>query len=63
MLEKEAAGELMRAFGKALRAQPNWKSYILSSLETFESCFGRRADKRRRLYNGMIPCQLYMYLK
>ena len=63
MLEKEAAAELCRAFGKALRACPNWSSYILSSLEQFENCFGRRADKRRRLYNGMIPCQLYMYLK
>lgn len=63
LMEKESAGELCRAFGKALRAQTGWKSYILSSHEQFESCFGRRADKRRRLYNGMIPCQLFMYLK
>ncbi len=63
LMEKQSAGELYRAFGSALRARPNWKCYILSSHEQFESCFGRRADKRRRLYNGMIPCQLYMYLK
>ena len=63
MMEKEEAGELIRAFGRALRAQSGWKSYILSSHEQFENCFGRRADRRRRLYNGMIPCQLYMYLK
>ena len=61
MMEKEAAGELYRDFGRALRAQPNWKSYILSSHESFEHCFGRRADKSRRLYNGMIECRLYMY--
>ena len=63
LLEKEAAAELCRAFGKALRARPGWKSYILSSLENFENCFGRRADKSRRLSNGMIPCRLYMYFK
>ena len=31
--------------------------------EDFERIFGRRADKRRKLYNGMIKCQLYMYFK
>ena len=29
----------------------------------FEKEFGRKADKRRKLYNGMIKCQLYMYYK
>ena len=29
----------------------------------FEVFFGRKADKRRKLYNGMIKCQLYMYFK
>lgn len=62
MLEKEAAAELMRAFGKAMRGSENWKIYVISSLENFENAYGKRADKRRRLYNGMIPCQLYMYL-
>ncbi len=62
LLEKREAGELYRDFGKALRAVPGWKAYILSSHESFENCWGKKADKRRRLYNGMIPCQLYMYL-
>ena len=61
LLEKQEAGELIRSFGKAVRACPGWKAYILSSHESFESCWGKRADKRRRLYNGMIPCQLFMY--
>jgi len=63
LMEKESAGELYRAFGRSMRALDHWKIFILSSHEQFESCFGRRADKRRRLYNGMIPCQLFMYLK
>ena len=62
LLEKEAAAELMRAFGKTIRKTENWKTYVISSLENFENVYGKRADKRRRLYNGMIPCQLYMYL-
>ena len=62
LLEKEAAVELMRAFGKTMRKTENWKVYVISSLENFENVYGKRADKRRRLYNGMIPCQLYMYL-
>ena len=62
LLEKEAAAELMRAFGKTMRKTENWKTCVISSLENFENVYGKRADKRRRLYNGMIPCQLYMYL-
>ena len=39
------------------------KQYILSSDPLFERCFGRKADKRRKLYNGMIKCELHMYFK
>jgi putative N6-adenine-specific DNA methylase len=35
--------------------------YLLSSDAEFEKCFGRPADKKRKLYNGMIRCDLYMY--
>ena len=61
LLEKQEAGELIRSFGKAVRACPGWRTYVLSSHESFENCWGKRADKRRRLYNGMILCQLFMY--
>ena len=37
--------------------------YIISPHEEFEKFFGRPADKRRKLYNGMIKCQLFMYFK
>ena len=36
---------------------------IISPHEHFESLYGKKADKRRKLYNGMIKCQLYMYKK
>lgn len=37
--------------------------YIISPHEEFEKIFGKKADKRRKLYNGMLKCQLYMYFK
>ena len=38
-----------------------WQIYVLTSSESFEKCYGRRADKVRKLYNGMIPSFLYSY--
>ena len=63
ILEKEQAEALYRGFGEALRELPNWQLYLLSSHTEFERCFGRQADKRRKLYNGMIKCDLFMYFK
>ena len=61
--EKEEAEQLYRAFGEAWRKSENWALYLLSSHTEFERCFGREADKKRKLYNGMIKCDLYMYFK
>ncbi len=63
ILEKEQAEELYRAFGSAWRAADNWRLYLLSSHADFERCFGQPADKKRKLYNGMIKCDLYMYFR
>ena len=35
--------------------------YAITADMEFESHYGKRANKRRKMYNGMIPCQLYMY--
>ena len=61
--EKQEAEALYRAFGAALSRCENWQVYLLSSHTEFERCFGRAADKKRKLYNGMIRCDLFMYLK
>ena len=63
IMEKEQAEALYRGFGAALRGCENWQVYLLSSHTEFERCFGREADKRRKLYNGMIKCDLFMYFK
>jgi len=63
IMEKQQAEELYRAFGRAYAQSENWQLYLLSSHTEFERCFGRQADKKRKLYNGMIKCDLFMYLK
>ncbi len=63
MLTSSQAAELIRAMGKAFPQKHGFSYSIISPQEDFEELFGRRADKRRKLYNGMIKCQLYMYYK
>ncbi|MGN0692325.1 MAG: class I SAM-dependent RNA methyltransferase, partial [Oscillospiraceae bacterium] len=63
MLELREAEELYSVMGKVFPADSDCPSYIISPHEDFERFFGKRADKRRKLYNGMIKCQLFMYFK
>ena len=63
IMEKEQAEALYRAFGAAWCKTENWQLYLLSSHTEFERCFGKTADKKRKLYNGMIKCDLFMYFK
>ena len=63
LLDQKQAEELYRGFGAALSGTDNWSLYLLSSHTEFERCFGRQADKKRKLYNGMIKCDLFMYYK
>ena len=60
ILEKREAEELYRAFGRAVRTLPEgWRVSVLSSHTEFERTFGRAADKKRKLYNGMLKCDLF----
>ena len=61
LLEKREAEELYRGFGQALSQLSGWGVYLISSHAEFERSFGRVAAKRRKLYNGMIPCELYQF--
>ena len=55
--------QLYRDMGRAFSDLAPWQIYVLTSAENFERLYGRRADKVRKLYNGMIPCSLYQYFK
>ncbi len=57
MLEQESARRIYRTMGNVLRPP----LYVICGDSGFENAFGRKADKRRKLYNGMISCQLYCY--
>ena len=61
LLTVEEAEELYRDIGHNFRYFAPWQIYVLTMSETFERSYGARADKVRKLYNGMIPCNLYQY--
>lgn len=63
MMTKTEAEKLYRDIGKAFSKLTMWQQYILTSDEKFPLYFGRRADKIRKLYNGMIPCFYYQFYK
>ncbi len=63
LLTAEEAEALYRDMGKAFSVVPNWQIYVITPHEKFPALYGRRADKIRRLYNGMIPCYYYQFFK
>ena len=63
MLDIREAERLYRIMGEKFNPRKGWSYGVISPDEQFEKCFGRKADKRRKLYNGMIKCQFYMYFK
>ena len=63
ILDQEAARALYREMGRVFPPKRGWSYGVITPEEDFESLFGRKADKRRKLYNGMIRCQFYSYFK
>lgn len=51
------------ALGEVKKANPRVGMFIISSDPEFEKNFGQKADRRRKLYNGNIQCQLFMYMR
>ena len=63
LMTPEEAEALYRDMGRVFESFLPWQIYIITSHPAFEKAYGRRADKIRKLYNGMIPCSLYQYFK
>ena len=57
----EECRKLYRQISKSFSRLPKWSYYILTSHEDFEKEFGKRADRRRKIYNGMLRCWMYQY--
>ena len=61
--ERRAVEALYRDIGVRFRSLSPWQVYIITSDQDFEFYYGKRADKKRKLYNGMSPCTLYQFFK
>lgn len=60
--EKEEVEQAYTDLGRVCKAMDTWSEFILTSNERFEHFYGKRADKKRKLFNGRIECNLYQYL-
>lgn len=63
LMDVQSAERLYSEMGEAFSRLDKWQIYVLTSDDAFERCFGRRADKVRRLYNGMLKCNYYQFFK
>ena len=59
--DREQAEDLYRRLAAAIEPLDTWSTYVLASHPRFEQVFGRRATRRRKLYNGRIECTYYQY--
>ena len=60
--EKKNLPALYRTLGEAYRRLDSWSMYVITSYEDAEKDIGRKADKNRKLYNGMIRTYLYQFM-
>lgn len=60
--DMESVKQLYKDISKVYRRLDNWSLYLITSYADFERVFGKKADKRRKLYNGRLLCQYYQYL-
>ncbi len=59
--ERETVEWLYREIGKLGKRLFGWSIFVITAHKEFEKLYGRPSDKRRKLYNGRIECQLYQY--
>ena len=60
--EKQALPQLYTEIGEAFRKMDSWSAYMISSYEETERYIGRKADKNRKIYNGMLKTYFYQFL-
>ena len=59
--DKKNLPELYQAFGESFRKLDSWSAYMITSYEDAERYFGRKADKNRKIYNGMLKTYFYQF--
>jgi putative N6-adenine-specific DNA methylase len=61
LAEVEEAEAVYRELGQVARGLPTWGFYVITPSVNFERLFGRRAERKRKLYNGRIECHYYQF--
>ena len=59
--DKKECDELYRVMGRQFKALDKWSYYVITSNEDFEDNFGMKSAKKRKIYNGMLKCNIYQY--
>ena len=60
--DKESVGELYKVLGERYRNLDSWSMYMITSYENAERDIGRKADKNRKIYNGMMKTYYYQFM-
>ncbi|MCI9249854.1 MAG: class I SAM-dependent RNA methyltransferase [Dorea sp.] len=60
--DKRNLPQLYRTLGERFCRLDAWSAYVITSYEDTEKCFGRKADKNRKIYNGMLKTYYYQFL-
>ena len=60
--DKETLPPIYKAFGRQFKDLDAWSAYIITSYENIEKDFGKKADKNRKIYNGMLKTYIYSFL-
>lgn len=59
--DKEVLEKMIRDMGHMMSQYPSWSVYMLSSMENFEALYGKKATKKRKLFNGFIKTDYYQF--
>ncbi|RCW64952.1 THUMP domain-containing class I SAM-dependent RNA methyltransferase [Saliterribacillus persicus] len=59
--DKEQVEQIYREFGQVMQHHPTWNVYVLTANEQFEKIYGKKASKKRKLFNGFIKADYYQY--
>lgn len=59
--EKKDLPVLYKEFGESFKRLDTWSAYMITSYEEAEKYFGRKADKNRKIYNGMLKTYFYQF--
>ena len=59
--DKEKLPGIYKTFGESFKGLNDWSAYVITPYEDIEKDFGRKATRKRKIYNGMIKTNLYSF--